>query len=156
MKKEMRRQDKAISSEEALEILNRAEYGVLATADEDNRPYGVPINFAYSDGVIYFHCATVGHKLENLEKNNAVTLTVVDSVDLLPEKFSTKFESAIAFGTIEIIDDEEEKRKGLMAIVEKLSPQHIEGGVKYINASIGDTKVLKMTVEDITGKAYRG
>lgn len=155
MKKEMRRKDRELSLEEALKILNGAEYGVLATVDENNRPYGVPINFAYSDGVIYFHCATVGHKLENLEKNSAVTLTVVGSVDLMPEKFGTKYESAIAFGNVEIIDDEEEKRKGLMAIIEKLSPEYIESGKKYIKASIGDARVLKMNVDEITGKACR-
>ena len=46
---EMRRKDRALGMEETIEILNKSEYGVLSTVDENNVPYGVPINFAYTD-----------------------------------------------------------------------------------------------------------
>ena len=69
MKKEMRRKEKAISADEIKDVLDNAEYGILSTISEDGTPYGTPLNFAYSDGAIYFHCACEGHKLENIRYN---------------------------------------------------------------------------------------
>jgi hypothetical protein len=53
--KELRRQDRAITEEEALALLNKAEYGVLSTVPENGEPYGVPLNFCVIDHCIYFH-----------------------------------------------------------------------------------------------------
>ena len=61
MKKEMRRKEKAISADEIIEVLNNAEYGILSTIREDDTSSGTPLNFAYSNGAIYFHCACEGH-----------------------------------------------------------------------------------------------
>ena len=52
--KQLRRKDRAIPQEEAMAILNKAEYGVLSTVSEDRIPYGVPLNFCIIDGYIYF------------------------------------------------------------------------------------------------------
>ena len=57
MDKEMRRSEKAMTREESMEVLEKAEYGVLSTISTDQTPYGTPINFVYQDGAIYFHCA---------------------------------------------------------------------------------------------------
>ena len=57
MKREMRRKDRMISEEECLKALEEAEYGSLATISEDGTPYITPLNFVYTDGALYFHCA---------------------------------------------------------------------------------------------------
>lgn len=152
---EMRRKEKMIPQEEVMEILASAEYGVLSTVSADGVPYGVPVNFAYDDGAIYFHCAKEGHRLSNLAANDNVCFTVIDSVELMPEKFNTKYRSVIAFGKASSVEDEEGKKKALLKIIEKLSPDFIESGKKYINASVGDAKVIKITVSEMTGKATR-
>lgn len=152
---EMRRKEKMISQNEAIEVLNGAEYGVLSTVSTDGIPYGTPVNFVYYDGAIYFHCALTGHKLQNIADNSNVSFTVVDSVELMPETFNTRYRSVIAFGKAALIDDEEEKKKVLLEIVKKLSPDYIEGGIKYINSSVKDAHVVKITVSEISGKATR-
>ena len=153
---EMRRKDRELGLEETIEILNKSEYGVLSTVDENNVPYGVPINFAYTDGVVYFHCAKdVGHKLNNIKQTSNVCFTVVNDVCLLPSAFSTKYSSAILFGTISAVENNEEKRKGLEALIKKLAPDYMESGLKYIANSMDDTTVLKMEVKQITGKARK-
>ncbi len=152
---EMRRKEKMIPQEEVMEILASAEYGVLSTVSADGVPYGVPVNFAYDDGAIYFHCAKEGHRLSNLAANDNVCFTVIDSVELMPEKFNTKYRSVIAFGKASSVEDEEGKKKALLKIIEKLSPDFIESGKKYINTSVGDAKVIKITVSEMTGKATR-
>lgn len=156
MDKEMRRKEKAMTQEEALEVLEKAEYGILSTVSADNTPYGVPMNFAYTDGAIYFHCAPEGHRIENITANHQVCFNVVDSVVLMPEKFNTQYRSVTVFGTIGLVSDAEEKKKGLIAISDKLSPQHHAAGMKYIESAFDDVTVLKLEVEKMTGKATRG
>ena len=122
---EMRRKEKMISREEILEVLASAEYGILSTVGADGMPYGTPVNFAYADDAIYFHCAKEGHKLSNLKSNNSVCFTAVDSVELMPEKFNTKYRSVIAFGTASTVEDDEEKKKALLALLQNLSPDFL-------------------------------
>ena len=119
---------------ETIDILNRSEYGILSTVGKDNAPYGVPLNFAYVEGVIYFHCAKAnGYKIINIINNSNACFTVVDDVCLQPEILSTKYKSAILFGKISIVEDIEEKKKGLEALIKKLSPEYMEVGMKCID-----------------------
>lgn len=156
MDKEMRRKEKAMTEAETMEVLEKAEYGILSTISTDNTPYGVPMNFAYLDGAIYFHCAPAGHRIENITANKNVCLNVVDSVVLMPEKFNTQYRSVTVFGTISLAQDAEEKKKGLIAISDKLSPEHHAAGMEYIESAFDDVTVLKMEIAKITGKATRG
>lgn len=155
MERKLRRQDKFMSVEGCRELLKEAEYGTLATVGEDGVPYAVPMNFVYMDDAIYFHCAREGHKLDNIRNNKNVCFSVVDSVELMPEKFSTKFRSAVIFGTIAIVEDADEKRKSIMAIAEKLSPDYHEEGLAYIDSAIDDIYMLRIDIENMTGKAAK-
>lgn len=153
MFKEMRRNDREISLAEAEEILKKCSYGTLSTIGEDGYPYGVPVSYAYADGKIYFHCAKgVGHKVENMEYNNKVCFSVVGDTETLPEKFSTKYESAIVFGTAKPAED---VKGALMKLIEKYSPDYLESGTEYVNSSWERTGVYEITAQRITGKARR-
>ena len=123
---------------------------------KDNAPYGVPLNFAYVEGVIYFHCAKAnGYKIINIINNSNVCFTVVDDVCLQPEILSTKYKSAILFGKISIVEDIEEKKKGLEALIKKLSPEYMEVGMKCIDKNTDKTYILKMEVAEMTGKGKK-
>ena len=61
MPRPIRRDDRALTNEQALEILRKGEYGVLSTVSQDGQPYGVPVSFAYADHALYFHGAVEGH-----------------------------------------------------------------------------------------------
>lgn len=156
MEKEMRRKDRLISREECMEALEAAEYGTLATISSDNTPYITPMNFAYYNGAIYFHCARdTGHKLENIEHNKNACFNVVDSVKLIPEKFATKYRSVTVFGEIEIVEEPDEKREGISAIALKLSPDYPDEGIGYIDAAMDKINMLKLKISRITGKASK-
>jgi nitroimidazol reductase NimA-like FMN-containing flavoprotein (pyridoxamine 5'-phosphate oxidase superfamily) len=150
----MRRTDKAITNDEALEILMNGEYGVLSTVSADNIPYGVPVNFCYFNDNIYFHSALEGHKLNNITENKNVSFCVVGSTQLQPDKFSTKYESCIMSGIAQEIFDEE-KDTALESLVEKYSSQYKIEGREYINKAKHKTRVIKIVPKSITGKAER-
>lgn len=154
MFKEMRRQDKKLDNAEAIRILEDGQYGILSTIGSSGYAYGVPISYTYCNDCIYFHCAVEGQKLDNIEFNNKVSFCVVGNTIPLPQSFSVKYESVIIFGkALEIF--ESEKRTALEAIVAKYSPDFKEEGSEYIRNSSGDTRLFKIEIEHMTGKAGR-
>lgn len=153
MIREMRNKKREMLNEDTRTLLNNAHYGVLSTISEDNTPYGIPLSFAYTNEVIYFHCAPEGHKLDNIINNDNICFTVVDSVELLPAEFATRYKSAVVFGKIAVVENTEEKRTGITAILKKYSPDYFEKGLKYIDNAFDKMKVLKIEISRITGKA---
>ncbi len=105
----LRKKNRAITENEAKYLLNKAEYGVLSTVDRQGKSYGVPLNFCVINDCIYFHCAVVGHKVDNLEYNRFISFCVVGSTEILPDKFSTKFESVIVSGEADEVFDAEKQ-----------------------------------------------
>ena len=54
----VRRQDRLMDEERAIELLRESEYGVLSMVDTDGSAYGVPLNYVWDGGQsIYIHCA---------------------------------------------------------------------------------------------------
>jgi uncharacterized protein len=154
MERKIRRVDRAISEGEAKALLQKGEYGILSTVSADGQPYGVPISFSIAGDVVYFHSAVEGHKLDNLIANKKVSFCVIGKTEVLPEKFGTKYESAIVFGEAFEVRDEE-KRRGLMELVKKYSPGFVEKGLEYIDSAGGKTRVYKIVIESITGKSRK-
>jgi len=86
---------------DVIRLLEGQDYGVLSTASTDGYAYGVPLNYVYINNSIYFHCAVEGHKTDNITVNNKVSFCVVGEIEVLPDKFSTRYQSVIVFGLIE-------------------------------------------------------
>lgn len=150
----MQRKDKKLEYNDIVEILKHNSYGVLSTVGEDGSPYGVPISYIYFNNSIYFHCAIKGHKLDNISNNDKVSFCVVGQTQILPEEFNTKYESVIIFGrATEVFDDE--KNMALLEILNKYSPDYIEQGKEYIEKASKATRVVKISIEHISGKAER-
>lgn len=149
----MRRSDRALDEEATQQILETSLYGVLATVNSEGMPYGLPISYAYEDGVIYMHCTNAGgQNLENIANSKKASFTMVNLVETMPSSFSTKYRSAIAFGEVEVVVSEEEKRKGMRAILQKYSVEYMEQGLEYLDRAIDKIHVLRFMVDSITGK----
>jgi len=152
----MRRTDRHLSQEAAMEILVNGEYGVLSTVNEDGQPYGVPLSYIVKDDCIYYHCTDAGgSKQDNILNNNKVSFTVVGNTQVLPEKFGTLYESVIAFGEAVIIHNEEEKLAALRELIQKYSAPYIAEGEKYIKAAASKTMVVRVAIRDVTGKSRK-
>ncbi len=152
--KELRRKDRAITKEEATSLLNKAEYGVLSTVTKGEKPYGGPLNFCMIDNGIYFHCAVEGQKIDNIKENKCVSFCVVGNTELLPDKFATKYESVIVSGEVEEVFHTN-KQVALEGLLHKYSPEFFGKGLKYINGLREKTRVFKITINELTGKARK-
>jgi uncharacterized protein len=151
MFKEMRRKDRQLDIKRAIEILEQGEYGVLSMCDVEGYGYGIPMSYTCKDNSIYFHCALEGSKIENINHNNKVSFCVVGNTKVLPEAFATIYESVIAFGTA-IEAEGQEKHDALVELIQKYSPQYLEGGLEYIKRAQDKTKVIRIDIENLTAK----
>lgn len=154
MFRETRRPDKQLTMEENIDILKRGEYGVLSTICDNGYPYGIHLNYVYNNNAIYFHGALEGQKYDNIKNNNKVSFAVAVDVELLPSKFDTKYKSVVIFGRAMEVEMEESK-DALLAIIEKYSKEYLEQGQRYIEGSGHKTRVIKIEIEHITGKAEK-
>lgn len=154
MHRPVRRQDRTIARDEAIRLLAECEHGILATVGSDGQPYAIPLSYVYQDERIYFHCATEGHKLDNIRANPAVSFCVVGKTQTLPREFATEYESAVAFGTASEVEGEE-KRAALVKLLEKYSAEFMASGNKYIDGKLDQTRVVRIDVVHVSGKARR-
>lgn len=169
----MRRKDREMDKEFALSIIDKATYGNLATLNDDGTPYVIPISVARLGESVYMHSAKAGKKIDNIKKNSIASMTFVGDVKVpdkitkgeyqeaissgsvgraLAKKFTTEFESTVAFGKIYIVDNTDEKIKGLQLLSEKYTPDMMEYFNEAANASINAVEILRFDIEEITGK----
>ena len=116
MFREIRRKDRILDNELAISLLEEADYGCLAMSGIKGYGYVIPINFVKEGDSIYFHCAPEGYKLECLRENPKVRFTVDGATQIVPGKFTTGYESTIAFGEIHLDLPEEERRYALLIL----------------------------------------
>ncbi len=109
----MRRKDKSLSNDVAIEVLKNAEYGILCFASKDGG-YGIPMVYAYDDGKIWIHGSSVGRKNDDMKYDDRVCFTVVDDVQMDTGKYVTKNRSVMVFGRIRQVE-EPERQEGLEA-----------------------------------------
>ena len=150
----MRRIDRELSADDAKIILQNGSYGVLSTIGADGYPYGVPVNYAYDGEKIYFHCIkNLGHKQENIRFSDKVSFVVVTKDDVKPDKFTTGYESAVAFGTVQKNDDK--KQYALELLIDKYSADFKKEGIQQIAKSGKATDIFEITIQKLSGKANR-
>lgn len=155
MKHCMRRFKQALTDLEVEEIFARGKTGVLALVDEDHCPYALPLNYVFHDGHIYFHGASKGHKMEAIVNNPNASFCVVDQDDIVSERFSTRYSSAIAFGTMRMVEDPQEKKDALIWLCDKYCPlESQEAVLKEIEKS-PHVCILSLDIDHATGKGGR-
>jgi len=116
-------------------------------------PYIIPLNYGYKDNAIYVHSAPLGKKIDLLKVNNKVCFEIEYLAEIvkreLPCDWGTKYRSVIGYGTVEIITDFEEKKKGLDIIMRHYgNPDNNVYKDKEVNYIV----ILKLNIEEITGK----
>lgn len=152
---ELHRKDREIPFEACEQILQNAEYLVMATAGKNGLPYAAPLSFVYFEGRIYFHSGMhKGHRASNLAENPYCSLAVVGKTQpVYTKNFTTYFESVIIFGKVSAVTDSARKKTVLSALAEKYLPDFMERAEHDITASLERTAVYEISLDKVTGKA---
>ena len=153
MFRNMRRFKQELSSKDTVKILENGSHGVLAVLSDGGYPYAVPLSYVYADGKLYFHCAVQGHKLDALQRNSKASFCVVTRDLVVPERITSIYESAIAFGHAKLVQDDAEKRSVLRCLAQKYSSVYAEKNEAEIESSWDRVCVVVLEIEHLTGKA---
>ena len=148
----MRRFKQELQQIEINQILQKNTSGVLAVIDSDGYPYTVPLSYVYINNKIYFHSAKSGHKIDAIKNCNKAAFCIIDKDDVQPEKYTTFYKSVIAFGSIEIVQDNEEALSAIKALGEKFYPHHDTELQQEIDKSTDRFLMIRLDIEHITGK----
>jgi uncharacterized protein len=134
---------------------------ILATAqllylsfDDHPAPYVIPVCFGSAPGVLYVHGAKEGAKIDLLRGNPRVGFSASVDVSIVagraPCGFSCTGRSIVGTGFARIVEDEEERRRGLDAIMRHYS--HAPGELSYEPGSLSRTGLIAIRIETLCGK----
>ncbi len=175
----MRRHEREITDiEEIIGIIRSSPFMTASFIDssEPDFPYSVPLNFGFlydenpDDGKkagrisFWFHCAAEGRKISCIKSNPNVAVTFVSSSEIgIPEGADSEkacawtcfFASVCARCSARIIEEREEKRRGLDAIMRKHGfPERTGREPFYSDAALDSVCVVRLDVLSVTGKAH--
>jgi len=148
----MRKTEREITERGELEsVIMRAEVCRLGLVDQ-GEPYIVPLNFGYRNGVLYFHCAREGRKLDIIRRNPRVCFELESDVHLLPGErpcqWTSSFRSVIGWGSGTVVLDEAGVKEGLEVLMEHYTP----GPFDFDPRSLSLTAIIRVDVERMSGK----
>jgi uncharacterized protein len=149
----MRRFDKEIKDPVVIEeILQRSQLCRIGLVDGDEA-YIVPLNFGYSNSVLYFHSAPQGRKMDLIRKNPNVTFEITMTSEILsgekPCQWTTRYRSVMGTGTMDIVNNKGSKVSGLNVIMKKYGA---EGDLVYDEALLDRMVILKLRIDTMHAK----
>ena len=148
----------ALSKMKALEIIRSSDYGVLATVNIAGEPSTVALNHVLiNNETLVFHCGPKGETIKNIKQNPNVSFFIVGSTKIVPKNFTNVYTSAVAHGTANIIEnDDDEKQKYLRIIADRFIGNTASTDAKneHIEKALDRISIIKMSIKYLTGKAY--
>lgn len=151
--RKMRRFKQQLPEEETKELLRTQKRGVLSVLGDNGYPYGVPIDFLYSeeDNAIYFHGAAVGHKMDAIRTCDKASFCIYDEGYRNEGDWALNIRSVIVFGRIHVLEDRDQVLKICTTMCGKFNddpayPQH------EIATSGRVVQVLELKIKHMTGK----
>jgi nitroimidazol reductase NimA-like FMN-containing flavoprotein (pyridoxamine 5'-phosphate oxidase superfamily) len=153
---QIRRADRMMSDESALQTLAQGYSGCLATS-EDGFPYCIPLLYLWMDGEVYLHTTSArGHLRANIEKERRVCFEIDEEQGVFDYgRFECDsglaYRSVCLFGRIRIVEDREIKQRfceTLMAKYGKPDTRRPQGFFPRIDV----ITVYAIAVERMTGK----
>ncbi len=151
----MRRSDKAVTEQSAIEKILRMGKTCQLAFTAEPVPYLVTLNYGYHDGTLYFHSAREGHKIDLVRKNGQAAFTVALDLGLVKGEnacdWSVRFQSVVGHGKISLLESPEDKQQGLDLFMAQYSAEKFSYPDKMIQA----TAVFKLVISEMTMKQSR-
>lgn len=148
----MRRMRQQLGMEACDEILRKATSGTLAVLGDGEYPYAVPLSFVYVGGIIYFHSAKSGHKIDAIRNHDKASFCVIAKDEIHGNQYTTYFSSVIAFGRISIVTSLNEKLEGIKLLGRKYNPGNEADLNHEIEKGFDHMELLRLDIEHLTGK----
>jgi nitroimidazol reductase NimA-like FMN-containing flavoprotein (pyridoxamine 5'-phosphate oxidase superfamily) len=126
----------------------------------DGQPYVIPTSYGRSGDVLYVHGSAASRMLRRLSEGIPVcmTVTLLDGLVLARSVFnhSMNYRSVVVLGTATIVDDPEEKLKGLYAISEHIIPGRWAEARQPNEKELKATAVIRLPIQEFSAKVRTG
>jgi nitroimidazol reductase NimA-like FMN-containing flavoprotein (pyridoxamine 5'-phosphate oxidase superfamily) len=145
-----------IESKDEMEALLRQEVlGYLGLAGE-GQPYVVPLNYAYAEGKILFHCALEGTKLDHIRANPRVCFTVARQTGRVREHAGqdpchVDSDSVICTGRARVVERAEERK----ALLDVFNRRYNPDAEPISQERAENCGAVEITIEEMTGRRER-
>lgn len=154
----MRRNDREITDKKMIDSFIDKEQIIRIAFYDNGDIFIVPLNYGYiidNDSYrFYFHGAKAGRKYELSKASPKVGFEIDGNYQLLEADiacdFSAKFQSVIGTGTLSLVDDKDEKIKGLNSIMKQTTGKT---EWNYNDSMLNGVAVFKLDVEKMSCKA---
>ena len=154
----MRRTDREITNLAAIQKFIQQESIIRIAFYDEGDIYIVPVNYGYlfenDKHIFYFHGAKAGRKFELTKSSPSVGFEIDGNYELLEADiacdFSARFQSVIGTGKLSLVDDFEEKIKGLNLLMKQSTRKD---SWNYENKMIDGVAVFKLEAEKLSCKA---
>jgi nitroimidazol reductase NimA-like FMN-containing flavoprotein (pyridoxamine 5'-phosphate oxidase superfamily) len=156
----LRRTDKSMPEERAREVLAGGFSGRLGTVGADGWPYVLPLLYVWMDGQVYVHNArAVGHLRRNVDHDPRACFEVDEPGEVFAYgRFecdtSVAYRSVIAFGTIRVVEGEEDKTRFCSELMRKYGDPTWERPKAFF-PRLDEITVYAIAIERLTGKETR-
>lgn len=155
----MRRKEREVRDREKLEEILRACHCCRVGFIDHGQVYIVPVNFGYvyEEGklVFYFHGAKEGRKISLIKENPLAGFEMDTGYELKTADvacgYSAYYQSITGQGRVSIVEDAEEKKKGLRAV---MSHETGNSEWEFQDQMLKTVCVWKLAVEEIAGKEH--
>ena len=153
----VRRQDRTLHETRAFEILKEGEFGILSMQTENGEgAYGIPLNYVWDRGnSIYIHCAPVGRKLQCIDRCNRISFCVIGKTKVLPERFTSAYESVVIQGYAYHSLPDAERMSALSLFISKYCPEYKIKGMEYAEKSFFRTEIIRIDIQEISAKSKK-
>lgn len=136
-------------------ILAKEKIMHIGLVDGDE-PYVIPMNYGYTleNGklTIYLHGATKGRKLDVIRKNPKIHFCVESNVDAFEGEvacqYGTSYVAVAGKGTAEILENPQDKIKGLAVFMKSQTGKDFEFNEKLVSI----VSVIKIDVSEFNAK----
>ncbi|MGM0622114.1 MAG: pyridoxamine 5'-phosphate oxidase family protein [Bacteroidota bacterium] len=145
-----------IENREEIEAVIKLCKTCYVAMSENDTPYVLPMNFALDGDAVILHSAQSGRMWETLKKNPKVCInwTLGEELAWQDERvgcsYRVKSKSAIVEGSVEIVDDYDEKVRCL----ELFMAQYSDRDFKFNSPAVKNVGVIKVHIEKISAKEF--
>ena len=126
----------------------------------DEQPYVIPMALGRNGRDLLLHGSVVSRLVNSLAEGLpcCVTVTHLDGLVLARSAFhsSMNYRSVMVFGKAKLVDNPEEKRKGLDALVEHLVPGRLTDLRESTRKELNATSLLSLPIETFSIKTRNG
>lgn len=152
----LRRTERELTRDQALEVIAATPHAVLSTTDLDGNPYGVPVTPILVGNALYFHSTgwPGGRKEDNMRMNPRVSLCFIGKAEIVPALYTIDYASAVVTGTASRVTDEKEKEALMRELVARLAPGNSKerNDVQFANR-LRLVALWKVEIKKVAGKA---